>query len=150
MQIHMGTDHAAFYLKEELKKKLVEAGYDVVDHGAVEYDALDDYNEFCAAAAEAVVANPGSLGIVLGGSGNGEQIMANKVNGIRAALCYKVETARLCREHNNANVLSLGARFTASESAWDIVQTFLNTEYTGSERHARRIAKVTAYENARK
>lgn len=149
MQIHLGTDHAAFYLKEELKKRLIEAGHEVVDHGAVEYDSQDDYNEFCSAAAEATVANPGSFGIVLGGSGNGEQIMANKVPGVRAALCYNTDLARLCREHNNANVLSIGARFTAADAAWDICQVFLNTKFSGDERHQRRIDKISAYEQNR-
>src|SRR5690349_21974012 len=98
MRVHLGCDHAGFELKEHLVSWLQENGHEPVDHGAHEYDAQDDYPPFCIAAAEAVAAEPGSLGIVLGGSGNGEQIAANKVDGIRAALAFSVDTARLARE----------------------------------------------------
>ncbi len=147
MRIHIGTDHAAFELKEDLKARLIEAGYDVVDHGALTYDPDDDYTEFILPAAQAVADEPGSLGIVLGGSGNGEQIAANKVKGIRAALCFSTELAVLARQHNNANVISLGGRFVDHDQAWEIVKTFLSTEFTGEARHARRIEKLCAHED---
>ncbi len=110
MRIHIGSDHAGLELKAELIKHLSGNGHDVTDHGPHEYDALDDYPDFCIPAAEAVAKDPSSLGIVLGGSGNGEQIAANKVKGIRAALAWSIETARLAKEHNNANVISVGGR----------------------------------------
>ena len=103
MRVHIGTDHAGFELKNRLVAQLEKKGHEVTDHGAHEYDALDDYPPFCTDVGEAVVAQPGSLGIVIGGSGNGEQIAANKVAGVRAALVWNEETARLAREHNDAN-----------------------------------------------
>ena len=125
MRVHIATDHAGFELKEYLVPRLAEAGYDVVDHGAAEYDALDDYPPMCIECGKAVVADPGSLGIVLGGSGNGEQIAANKVPGVRAILAWNESTAELGREHNDANVVSIGARRTSppgpsssSEPSW--------------------------------
>ncbi len=148
MRVHIATDHAAFELKNYLVERLEEAGHDVVDHGAHEYDALDDYPTFVLPCAEAVVAE-GALGIVLGGSGNGEQIAANKVKGCRAALAYNPEIARLSREHNNANVLSLGGRMQSHEEAWDMVKAFLETEFPGEERHARRISMLDEYEAGR-
>ena len=110
MRVHIGTDHAGFELKNRLVAQLEKKGHEVTDHGAHEYDALDDYPPFCTDVGEAVVAQPGSLGIVIGGSGNGEQIAANKVAGVRAALVWNEDTARLAREHNDANVISVGAR----------------------------------------
>ena len=110
MRVHIGTDHAGFELKEKVVAHLREAGHDVVDHGAHTYDALDDYPPFCIEAAQAVVDEPGSLGIVIGGSGNGEQMAANCVEGVRAALVWSDATARLAREHNDANVVAVGAR----------------------------------------
>lgn len=148
MRVHIATDHAAFELKNYLVERLEEAGHEVVDHGAHEYDALDDYPTFVLPCAEAVVAE-GALGIVLGGSGNGEQIAANKVKGCRAALAYNPEIARLSREHNNANVLSLGGRMQSHEAAWDMVQAFLETDFPGEERHARRISMLDEYEAGR-
>ncbi|MDR1355762.1 MAG: ribose-5-phosphate isomerase [Propionibacteriaceae bacterium] len=145
MKVHIATDHAAFELKEFLVGALTEVGYEVVDHGATNYDETDDYPDFCILCAEAVVAE-GALGIVLGGSGNGEQIAANKVLGVRAALANDVELAKLAREHNDANVISIGGRFTTNEEAWEIVQTFLLTPFSGGDRHLRRIQKVTDYE----
>lgn len=146
MRVHIATDHAAFELKEFLVGALTEAGYEVVDHGATAYDGEDDYPDFCIPCAEAVVAE-GAMGIVLGGSGNGEQIAANKVPGVRAALANDVELAQLAREHNNANVISIGGRFTTPEEAWQIVQMFLLTPFSEGERHVRRIQKIAAYED---
>jgi len=148
MRVHIGGDHAAYELLGELVTFLQEEGHEVTNHGPHEYDAQDDYPVFCLRTAEAVAADPGSLGIVLGGSGNGEQIAANKVAGIRAALCYNEELARLAREHNNAIVLSIGARMNSTDEAKAMVRTFLGTEYSGESRHQRRIDMVTAYEES--
>jgi len=147
MRIHIGGDHAAFDLHQALLTHLREAGHDVVDHGPFSFDALDDYPVFVLRAAEAVAADAGSLGVVLGGSGNGEQIAANKVSGIRAALAYSAELARLAREHNNAQVVSIGARFTPDDVAKEIVDTFVATNFTDEARHSRRLGMVSAYEN---
>lgn len=147
MRVHLAADHAAFDFKNILADHLRAAGHDVVDHGAHVYDAEDDYPAFCFEAAEAVVAEPGSLGVVLGGSGNGEQIAANKVKGVRAALAWNVDTARLAREHNDANVIAVGGRMHPTEEALAIVDAFLATPFSGVERHSRRIAQVGAYEH---
>lgn len=151
MRVHIGTDHAAFQLKEYLVEHLRADGYEVVDHGAPEYDALDDYPVFIMPTAEAVVAeaDQGSLGIVLGGSGNGEQIAANKVKGCRAALAFTVELAQLGRQHNNANCVALGGRFVTPEQALEIARAFLTTPFSGDARHARRIQMLTNYEETR-
>ena len=146
MRVHIGGDHAAHELQRDLVTWLAGQGHDVVDHGPVGYDELDDYPVFVLRAAQAVVAEPDSLGIVLGGSGNGEQIAANKVAGVRAALAYDPELARLAREHNDANVVSLGARMHSLEEAHAIVEAFLSTSFSGAERHQRRIDMITAYE----
>ncbi|MDF2146194.1 ribose-5-phosphate isomerase [Knoellia sp. p5-6-4] len=148
MRVHIGGDHAAYELLGELVAFLEEEGHEVTNHGPHDYDAQDDYPVFCLRAAEGVAADPGSLGIVLGGSGNGEQMAANKVAGIRAALCYNEELARLAREHNNALVLSIGARMNSSDEAKAMVRTFLGTEYSGETRHQRRIDMLTAYEQS--
>jgi ribose 5-phosphate isomerase B len=148
MRVHIGGDHAAYELLGELVTFLEEEDHEVTNHGPHEYDAQDDYPVFCLRTAEAVAADPGSLGIVLGGSGNGEQIAANKVAGIRAALCYNAELARLAREHNNALVLSIGARMNSAEQAKAMVRAFLGTEYSGDARHQRRIDMLTAYEQS--
>jgi ribose 5-phosphate isomerase B len=148
MRVHLGCDHAGHELKELLAEHLRGRGYDVVDHGAHGYDANDDYPAFCFAAAEAVVAEPGSLGIVLGGSGNGEAMAANKVPGARAALAWSVPIAELARQHNDANVMALGARMHATEDAFAIARAFLETPFSGDERHARRIAQLADYESA--
>lgn len=148
MRIHVGTDHAGFEFKNALVEHLRALDHDVVDHGAHVYDAEDDYPAFCIAAAEAVVAEPGSLGVVIGGSGNGEQIAANKVHGVRAALAWSVETATLAREHNNANVLGVGARMHSQQEAFAIVEAFLATPYSNAERHNRRISQISSYENS--
>lgn len=146
MRVHIGGDHAAFDLHQELLAFLAEEGHEVTDHGPFALDPVDDYPVFVLRAAEAVAADPGSRGIVLGGSGNGEQIAANKVEGIRAALCYDVELARLAREHNDAQIISIGGRMQPVALAKEMVRTFLTTDFTGEERHQRRLDMVTAYE----
>jgi ribose 5-phosphate isomerase B len=147
MRIHIGSDHAGLEFKNELIEHLVAGGHDVTDHGPYEYDALDDYPDFCIPAAESVAKDPASLGIVLGGSGNGEQIAANKVKGIRAALVWSIETAKLAREHNNANVIAIGQREHTAQEVKGFIDVFIATPFPGEERHARRIAKIAAYEN---
>ena len=149
MRIHIAADHAGYELKEHLAEHLRAAGRDVVDHGAAAFDALDDYPPFCIAAAEAVAAEPGSLGIVIGGSGNGEQIAANKVVGIRAALAWNEQTARLGRAHNDANVVAIGARQHSPDAAIALVETFLAEPFSGDARHQRRIDLIAAYEASR-
>ncbi len=146
MRVHVGGDHAAYDLHRELVSWLTGQGHDVVDHGPRVYDESDDYPVFVLRAAEAVAADPGSRGVVLGGSGNGEQMAANKVRGIRAALCYDTELARLAREHNDAQVISIGGRMSSVEQAKEMVATFLATEFSGAVRHQRRIDMVGAYE----
>lgn len=146
MRVHLGSDHAGYDLRVALAAHLEEAGYDVVDHGAHTFDPEDDYPGFCVEAAEGVIADPGSLGVVVGGSGNGEQIAANKVKGIRAALAWNTDTAQLAREHNDANVISIGARQHDEETAIGFVDTFLTTPFSEGERHKRRIAQLTEYE----
>jgi ribose 5-phosphate isomerase B len=149
MRVHIGTDHAGFELKNYLVTALTADGHDVVDHGPAAYDAEDDYPVYCIPAAEAAVADPGSLAIVVGGSGNGEQIAANKVVGTRAALAYDTDTATLARQHNDANVISIGARMHTEEEALALVRVFLATPFSGEERHARRIALLADYERGR-
>ncbi len=149
MRIHIAADHAGFELKEHLKAHLAGRGHDVVDHGAAEYDAQDDYPSFCISAAEGVRAEPESLGIVIGGSGNGEQLAANRVAGIRAALIWSEETARLARQHNDAQVGSIGARMHSLEESTAIADAFVNEPFSGDERHQRRIDEMTAYESRR-
>ncbi|HKJ12436.1 MAG TPA: RpiB/LacA/LacB family sugar-phosphate isomerase, partial [Ornithinimicrobium sp.] len=122
-------------------------GHEVTDHGPHEYDEQDNYPVYVLRAAEAVAADPDSLGVVLGGSGNGEQMAANKVAGIRAALCYNTELAELARRHNNARVISLGARMHSNDEAREMVGIFLDTAFSGEERHTRRIDMMTAYES---
>ncbi|OKL49345.1 ribose-5-phosphate isomerase [Boudabousia marimammalium] len=146
MRIHLGTDHAGFELKNTIKEHLQADGHEVVDHGALEYDPLDDYPAYCIAAAEATVADPGSLGIVIGGSGNGEQIAANKVAGARCALAWSVETAQLGREHNNANLMGIGGRMHSEAEALEIVDAFVGTPFSNDERHIRRINQLSDYE----
>ena len=146
MRVHIATDHAAFELKEYLVAELQARDYEVVDHGAASYDAADDYPTFVIPCAEAVAAEPGSLGVVLGGSGNGEQIAANKVKGIRAALAYNPELARLGRQHNNANCVALGGRMQPLDESLAIVLAFLETPWTNEARHARRIEMLATYE----
>ena len=150
MRVHLGSDHAGLELKEHLLNWLADNGYEAVDHGPFVYDALDDYPVFCLRAAEAVVADRedglDSLGVVIGGSGNGEQIAANKVVGVRAALAWSIATAELAREHNDANVIAIGARQHTFEEAATFIDRFIATPFSGEERHARRIAQLAAYE----
>jgi len=146
MRVHIGGDHAAYELHESLVAHLVQAGHEVTDHGPHHLDPEDDYPVAVLRAASAVAADPESLGIVLGGSGNGEQIAANKVPGVRAALAWSPELATLAREHNDARVVSIGGRFTAVEEAAAIVDAFLATPFSGIERHARRLAMIAAFE----
>ena len=146
MRVHLGGDHAAYDLLLDLVAFLEAQGHEVTNHGPHTYDAVDDYPVYVLRAAEAVAADPGSFGVVLGGSGNGEQMAANKVAGIRAALCYDDELARLAREHNDAQVISIGARMATAEQAHSMLEVFLGTEFSGDPRHARRIAMVSAYE----
>ncbi len=146
MRIHIGSDHAGLEFKNVIIEHLTSQGHEVTDHGPYEYDALDDYPVFCIPAAEAVAADEGSFGIVLGGSGNGEQIAANKVKGVRAALVWSIEIAKLAREHNNANVISLGGRMHSEEFCLELVDTFLATPFPGDERHVRRINLISDYE----
>ena len=146
MRVHLGSDHAGFELKSHLADRLREQDYDVVDHGPVEYDPVDDYPPYVLRAALAVVNDGGSLGVVIGGSGNGEQIAANKVPGVRAALAWNDDTAGLSREHNDANVVSIGARMHSLDEATRLVERFLTTPFSGDERHYRRIAMLAQYE----
>ncbi|KAB2347474.1 ribose-5-phosphate isomerase [Actinomadura rudentiformis] len=147
MRVFLGTDHAGFELKEHLVSWLKANGHDAVDCGAFLYDAVDDYPPFVLRAATKVAAEPGSLGIVIGGSGNGEQIAANKVKGVRAALVWNEETAKLAREHNDANVISIGARQHDYDTATRFVQIFLGTPYSEEPRHTRRITMLSEYED---
>ncbi|MCC6496060.1 MAG: ribose-5-phosphate isomerase [Propionibacteriaceae bacterium] len=150
MRVHLGSDHAGLELKAALLTWLGDHGYEPVDHGPFGYDPEDDYPVFCLRAAEAVVADQragvAALGVVIGGSGNGEQISANKVAGIRAALAWSYETARLAREHNDANVLAVGARLHPTGQVTEFVSTFLSTSFSGDPRHARRIEMLADYE----
>ncbi len=149
MRVHLGSDHAGLELKDHLLSWLRENGHEPVDHGPFVYDALDDYPVFCIRAAQGVVDDPGSLGVVIGGSGNGEQIAANKVIGVRSALVWSEETAVLAREHNNANVISVGGRMHTLQEMTSFVGVFLGTPFTDEERHVRRIAMMADYETTR-
>jgi ribose 5-phosphate isomerase B len=148
MRVHLGSDHAGFELKAALVARLTELGHEPVDHGAAVLDEQDDYPPFVMAAAAATAAEPGSFGIVIGGSGNGEAIAANKVAGVRCALVWTDETARLGRMHNDANVVSLGARQYPLEDAVRFVEIFLATEFTQEARHKRRLAMLSEYERS--
>jgi ribose 5-phosphate isomerase B len=146
MRVYLGSDHAGFELKAALAEHLGAAGHDVIDCGPHTYEPEDDYPPYCIDTAQRVVADSGSLGIVLGGSGNGEQIAANKVSGARAALGYDLPTAILARQHNDANVLGLGARMHSQEAALAIADAFVNTEFSHDPRHIRRIEMLAAFE----
>jgi len=150
MRVHLGSDHAGLELKEHLFNWLTDHGYEPVDHGPFVYDALDDYPVFCLRAAVGVVADQedgvDALGVVIGGSGNGEQIAANKVHGVRSALVWSEETAVLAREHNDANVVSVGGRMHSLEDMTRFVEVFLTTPFPGDERHVRRIRMLADYE----
>jgi ribose 5-phosphate isomerase B len=149
MRVYLGSDHAGFELKNHLAEHLQKQGHEVIDVGPRVYDAEDDYPPYCLHAAQRVVDDPGSLGVVIGGSGNGEQIAANKVAGVRSALVWKVEIAQLARQHNDSNVCSIGAREHTPEEATAFVDTFLATPFSGNPRHQRRIDQLAAYERSR-
>jgi ribose 5-phosphate isomerase B len=146
MRVHIGSDHAGFELKNYLVQNLTADGHDVVDHGPESYDGEDDYPTYCIPAAEATAADPDSLGVVVGGSGNGEQMAANKVEGIRAALAYSPDTATLARQHNDAQVVAIGARMHSEDEALELVRLFLATPFSQDPRHIRRIELMAAYE----
>ncbi|WKD60593.1 Ribose-5-phosphate isomerase B [Corynebacterium ciconiae DSM 44920] len=146
MRVYLGADHAGFDMKNIIASHLESKGHEVIDCGAHTYDAADDYPAFCIEAAQRTVNDPGSLGIVLGGSGNGEQIAANKVPGARCALAWSVETARLAREHNNAQLIGLGGRMHTEEEALSIVDAFLDQEWSQEDRHQRRIDIIADFE----
>ena len=150
MRIHVAADHAGYELKAHLVEHLRAGGHDVVDHGARAYDAEDDYPAFCFEAGEAVVADPGSVGVVIGGSGTGEQIAANKVPGVRAALAWSMQTAVLARAHNDANVVAIGARQHSVDESTEILEAFLAEPFSGDARHQRRIDQLSAYEARRR
>jgi len=146
VRVYLGSDHAGYELKQRIVEHLSRLGHEPVDCGPHAYDAEDDYPPYVLLAATRAAAEPGSVGIVLGGSGNGEAIAANKVSGIRCALAFSDDTARLSREHNNANCLSLGARMYDEQTALRFVELFLDTPFSDEPRHARRIALLTGYE----
>lgn len=150
MRLHIATDHAGLETSHFLIQELSTSGHEVFNHGPSSYDALDDYPGFCINAALAVIhdqqAGVQAFGIVLGGSGNGEQIAANKVTGIRAALVWNEDTARLARGHNDANVIALGARQHSKEEILDLIRIFIAEPFSGDERHERRIGKIAKYE----
>lgn len=150
MRIHIATDHAGLDFSRDLTEHLQNNGHEVVDHGPTSYDPLDDYPAFCINAASAVVKDQAAgietLGIVFGGSGNGEQIAANKVTGARAALVWSIPTAQLARQHNDANVISIGARQHTVDEAKTFIDEFIATPFSFEERHERRIAQLTEYE----
>ncbi|AKU94344.1 Ribose 5-phosphate isomerase B [Labilithrix luteola] len=148
VRVYLGSDHAGFQLKATIAKRLRELGHETVDCGPAQYDPEDDYPPYCLRTAARTVADPGSLGIVIGGSGNGEAIAANKVPGTRCALAFSEETARLAREHNDANVLSLGARMVPEADAIRFAEIFVATPFSGEPRHRRRIAQLAAYERS--
>ena len=153
MRVHLGSDHAGLDLKAHLAAWLTEHGHEPVDHGPFVYDALDDYPVFCLRAAEAVVRERAdgadSLGVVIGGSGNGEQIAANKVEGVRAALAWSEETAALGRQHNDANVVAVGGRMHSLDDMTRFVEIFLAEPFSNEERHVRRIGQLASYEQTR-
>lgn len=152
MRVHLGSDHAGLEAKEVLASWLTEHGYEPVDHGSAEFNPEDDYPVFCLRAAEEVAADQtagvSALGVVIGGSGNGEQMAANKVRGIRAALVWSAQTAVLARQHNDANVISVGSRQHRVDELVEFVRLFLVTQFSKDPRHSRRIAQIAAYENA--
>ena len=143
MKIHLATDHAGLELKDKINQHLTESGHDVIDHGAYEYDALDDYPDFIFPCAKAVAKDSKSRGIILGGSGQGEAMAANRIKGVRAAVFYNgpKEIIELSRQHNNANILSLGARFMSEEEIYRIIEIWFNTDFEEG-RHQRRIDKL--------
>ena len=143
MKIHIATDHAGLELKNIIRDYLISKGHEVTDHGAHEYDVLDDYPDYIFPCAKAVASDLESRGIILGGSGQGEAMAANRVKGVRAAVFYNgpVEIVKLSREHNNANILSLGARFMTEDEIYDVIELWLDEPFGGG-RHQRRIDKL--------
>ncbi|QJY47094.1 ribose-5-phosphate isomerase [Pseudonocardia broussonetiae] len=148
MRVYLGSDHAGFELKAKLVEHLTTLGLEPIDVGPATYDPDDDYPPYCVETALRTVEDGESLGVVIGGSGNGEQIAANKVPGCRAALAYNDETAKLAREHNDAQVVAIGARMHILEEALAIVETFLTTPFSENPRHARRIEMLAEYERS--
>jgi ribose 5-phosphate isomerase B len=149
VRVYLGSDHAGFELKAHLVAHLTGLGHEAIDVGPVSYDPEDDYPPFCIEAARRTIADPGSLGVVIGGSGNGEQIAANKVPGVRAALAWSIETATLSRQHNDAQVVAVGARMHSLDEAAEFVATFVATPFSGEPRHQRRIDLLAEYERTR-
>jgi len=147
MKIFLATDHAGFDLKEKVKAFLKDKGYDVEDCGAYTFNRDDDYPDFISKAAQKVTLDPDSIGIVFGKSGAGEAIVANKIKGIRAVVGFNKESVILAREHNNANIFSIGTAFAAEKEANELAMLFINTPFSNEERHARRIKKITKIEN---
>jgi ribose 5-phosphate isomerase B len=145
MKIHIGTDHAGFELKNKLVEYLNKLGHEITDHGAFSYDPNDDYPDFITPIAHAVSMDMNSFGIILGGSGQGEAMCANRHQGARATEYYggNLEVVKVSRQHNNANILSIGARFINDDEAYEAVKIFLETEFSNDERHARRLQKIT-------
>ncbi|HWA64818.1 MAG TPA: ribose-5-phosphate isomerase [Mycobacteriales bacterium] len=146
MRVYLGSDHAGFALKARLIERLAELGHEPVDCGPEVLRDSDDYPPYCLLVGTKVMGDSGSLGIVIGGSGNGEAIAANKVRGVRCAVAFSVETAQLAREHNDANVLSLGARMYDGAAAISYAEAFVATPFSGAERHVRRIGLLSEYE----
>jgi ribose 5-phosphate isomerase B len=146
MRVYVGSDHAGYELKQAVIEYLESSGHEPVDCGAFAYDAEDDYPAFCIATAEKTVADPDSLGIVIGGSGNGEQMAANKVPGARCGLAWSVETASLARQHNDAQLIGIGGRMHTVADALTFVDAFLTTAWSGAPRHQRRIDILSDYE----
>ena len=149
MHVYLGSDHAGYELKQHLVEWLTTQGHSPFDCGPEKYDGEDDYPPYVMLAAAKTVGDPGSLGIVIGGSGNGEAIAANKVQGVRCALAWSLETAQLGRQHNDANVVGIGARMHDEAGALALVEAFLATPFSGDERHSRRIAMLSDYERTR-
>jgi ribose 5-phosphate isomerase B len=154
MRIHVATDHAGLTLKNKLLNTLSSRGFDVIDHGAFAFDPNDDYPRFILPAAEAVAQDLANgveaLGVIFGGSGNGEQIAANKVNGVRAALVWNEETAKLARQHNDANIISIGARQHSELEVLHLIDVFVQEPFSNEERHKRRISQIAEYEQQQK
>lgn len=148
MRIYIAADHAGYWLKEQIKQDLRQKGHEVEDLGNTSLDPEDDYPDFVIPLAVKVAKDPGGFGIVLGRSGNGEVIAANKVKGVRAALCLNEEMAKKARTDNNANVLALGTDFVDAQKAEKIIEVFLDTPYPEEVRHKRRIEKILSYESS--
>ncbi|MFD5752495.1 ribose-5-phosphate isomerase [Streptomyces sp. NPDC127033] len=149
MRVYLGSDHAGYVAKRALVRRVGELGHEPVDIGPHSFVEGDDYPPYVLETARRVAADPGSLGVVLGGSGNGEAIAANKVDGVRAVLAWSEDTARLGREHNDANVISIGARMHSVREATHLLEVFLKTPFSHDARHARRIGMLTDYEHHR-